>query len=136
MTGYIIAHNIVEANGKTVRENNQAIAHALPLGALVEITTDCPMGEFCTIYKGARLFVVRYDRDCDGTPLYALSFDRNILKAIESAREDIKNNRESQLHPLLTNSLGREEGKIMDGWDDNSLLLIDPAPMMFRQVTA
>jgi hypothetical protein len=136
MTGYVNVANIVEANGKTVRENNKAIPHALPIGALVEITTDCPIGEFGTIYNGVRLFVVKHDRDCDGTPLYSLSFDRNVLKAIENARADIKNNRDSSIHPLLTNSLGRDEGSITDGWDEGSLLLIDAAPLSRRMATA
>ena len=32
--------DIVEGNGRTIRQNNIARAHAIPLGAFVEI--DCP----------------------------------------------------------------------------------------------
>lgn len=125
MTGYINVANVVEANGRTVRENNQAVEHKLPIGALVEITTDCPIGEFGSIYKGVRLFVVSHERDCDGSPLYSLSFDRNIIAEIMNARRDIENNREPDMHPLLTNSLGRAEGSVSDGWGDESLSLVD-----------
>jgi len=50
--------------GKTYREENNEKIHNIPLGTLVEV------GE------GLRLFVVQHDRDCDGTPLYSLSFDK------------------------------------------------------------
>ena len=51
--------------GRSYREVNAANAHAIPIGALVEIET------------GARLFVVAHNRDCDQTPLYALAADPN-----------------------------------------------------------
>lgn len=54
--------------GKTYREENEAITHNIPLGTLVEVD--------CDDSKGLRLFVVAHERDCDGTPLYALSFDK------------------------------------------------------------
>lgn len=59
--------DIVEKNGKTVRENNMVLCHRIPIGAMVEV--DCrDVGE----WHGCRLFVVKHCRDCDGTPLYAL----------------------------------------------------------------
>lgn len=51
-------------SGKTYREENEAKQHNVPLGTLVEVE------------DGLRLFVVAHERDCDGTPLYALSFDK------------------------------------------------------------
>ena len=48
-------------NRKTIKENNMALNHSIPVGALVEIGS------------GARLFVRKHTRDCDGTPLYILS---------------------------------------------------------------
>lgn len=54
-------HNWVESNGKTIRENNLQRQHAIPVGTLVEASS------------GARLFVARHCRDCDGTPLYGLA---------------------------------------------------------------
>jgi hypothetical protein len=124
--------DIVEANGKTVRENNRVIPHALPIGALVEITTDCPIGEFGSVYKGVRLFVVSFARDCDGSPLYSLSFDRNAIKEIEGAQATFDDNRESKFHSLFAMSLGTAKGSISDGWGPESLLLIDPQPSASR----
>lgn len=55
--------------GKTFREENMEKTHNIPLGSLVEVILD---GE----RNGLRLFVVQHGRDCDGTPLYGLSFDK------------------------------------------------------------
>ena len=56
-----LLRNMVEANGKTIKQNNMARTHSVKIGALVELES------------GVRLFVVRHHRDCDGTPLYGLS---------------------------------------------------------------
>lgn len=69
----IIAHNLPSNEpGKTWKELNMEKQHKYPLGALVEIN----YGEA----KGARLFVVCHTRDCDGTPLYILSHERNAME--------------------------------------------------------
>ena len=51
--------------GETYREGNNALKHTFPIGSLVEIES------------GARLFVVSHSRDCDGTPLYSLCYDKD-----------------------------------------------------------
>jgi hypothetical protein len=61
--------------GKTYREENNAKNHNIPLGTLVEVDFDDSYLE--SPKKGLRLFVVGHDRDCDGTPLYSLSFDKS-----------------------------------------------------------
>lgn len=61
--------------GKTYREENNAKEHKIPLGSLVEVDFDDTYND--RPHKGLRLFVVKHDRDCDGTPLYSLSFDKN-----------------------------------------------------------
>ena len=61
--------------GKTYREENNERIHNIPLGSLVEIDFDDRYLE--SPKNGLRLFVVSHDRDCDGTPLYSLSFDKN-----------------------------------------------------------
>jgi len=61
--------------GKTYREENNAKSHNIPLGTLVEVDFDDSYLE--SPKKGLRLFVVGHDRDCDGTPLYSLSFNKN-----------------------------------------------------------
>jgi len=64
----VIVGDVVEANGKTVRQNNLAVVHDIPLGALVEVTC-----------SGLRLYVVAHSRDCDGSCLYDLSFDIDVI---------------------------------------------------------
>ena len=54
-----------QKTGKIFREENNALKHKIALKTLVETE------------NGLRLFVVSHDRDCDGTPLYSLSFDIN-----------------------------------------------------------
>jgi len=49
-----------DLNGRTYREINNSTPHTFSCGDLVGIST------------GARLFVTRLSRDCDGTPLYCL----------------------------------------------------------------
>ena len=59
--------------GKTYRQENNEKSHNIPLGTLVEVDFDDSYGE---PKRGLRLFVVAHERDCDGTPLYALSFNK------------------------------------------------------------
>jgi len=66
-----IADLINPETGKTYREENLAKSHKIPLGALVEI-----------VDTGARLFVVKHTRDCDGTPLYSLCADPDDMIVI------------------------------------------------------
>lgn len=47
--------------GRTYREINNARQHAFAVDDLVELDT------------GARLFIAKQARDCDGTPLYSLT---------------------------------------------------------------
>lgn len=65
--------DILEKNGKTIRENNLEIGHDVPLGTLVEVKRYLWYGEGACEKIHARLWVVSHDRDCDGTPLYSLS---------------------------------------------------------------
>lgn len=59
--------------GKTYREENEEKTHKIGLRTLVEVITD----EDESKYNGIRAFVVSHDRDCDGTPLYSISLDRD-----------------------------------------------------------
>jgi hypothetical protein len=61
-----------DPQGRSYREINNARAHAIPVGALVEISHD---PEYPSAMDGVRLFVVMQTRDCDGTPLYELCAD-------------------------------------------------------------
>jgi hypothetical protein len=62
-----------DPGGRTYREVNLARSHAIPIGTLVELA---PYPEDDR-WDGVRLYVVHHHRDCDGTPLYALAFDRH-----------------------------------------------------------
>ena len=66
-------HRIVEANGKTIRENNLETIHRIPIGSLVEVKFNSWFSDGACWKVHARLWVVHHSRDCDGTPLYTLS---------------------------------------------------------------
>ena len=59
--------------GKTYRQENNEKQHKIPLGSLVEVKGD----EYDSKVNGLRLWVVMHQRDCDGTPLYGLSFNKD-----------------------------------------------------------
>lgn len=76
MSELIIIHNLVDPEtGKTYRELNLERRHGIPIGSLVEFRRDeeYPKPDI----EGVRLFVVAHLRDCDGTPLYAMSACRS-----------------------------------------------------------
>jgi hypothetical protein len=56
-----LLRNMVEENGRTIKQNNMERKHAIPIDTLVELE------------NGVRMFVTKHTRDCDGTPLYALA---------------------------------------------------------------
>lgn len=68
--------DIVEGNGKTVRENNMTTPHRIPLGTLVEIVSG--NNPALQKYKGVRAYVCVRERDCDGEPLYGLTLNKNF----------------------------------------------------------
>lgn len=69
--------NIVEANGKTIRENNLTRQHKFRLGdvveTLVEIDHDLDRIAHVSLRGLCKLYVVSCHRDCDGSPLYTLT---------------------------------------------------------------
>jgi hypothetical protein len=67
-----MVNDIIEKNGKTIKENNLELIHNIPIESLVEIIEP----ELENFY-GTRLFVVKHTRDCDGTPLYTLCANKN-----------------------------------------------------------
>lgn len=69
--------DIVEGNGRTIRENNMAVGHNIPVGTLVEVKYDKWHGGGACSKVHARLFVLGHDRDCDGTPLYSLGYNQS-----------------------------------------------------------
>ncbi len=69
----ILFHDLKLKDGRTIREHNMELKHNIPIGALVEVKFDAWFGGGACWKVHARLWVVRHDRDCDGTPLYLLS---------------------------------------------------------------
>lgn len=73
--------DVVEKNGKTIRENNFEKKHNIELGTVVQVELNMYSGglpnelnrHFFEFKTTCRLYVVSHDRDCDGTPLYGLS---------------------------------------------------------------
>jgi len=73
--------DIVEENGRTIRENNNELQHNIPIGSLVEVQYDEWYGEGACQKVHARLYVVKHTRDCDGTPLYSLCKKKKMTTA-------------------------------------------------------
>jgi hypothetical protein len=95
--------DLVEENGKTVRENNSSKQHTIPLGTLVEVNCDY-IDE-----HGLRMFVGRYERDCDGTPLYGLTF---------KTQDDIELYKRAGVNPEVLNMV------FCSGFSEDSLIII------------
>jgi hypothetical protein len=72
MTQIINFSEIVESNGKTIRENNLTQKHKYPIGTLVEFEVN-HWEDPATLKGTARAFVCSHQRDCDGSPLYTMS---------------------------------------------------------------
>jgi len=65
--------DIVEENGKTIRENNRQRRHKYPIGTLVEFEVDEYHGGNAHIKGTVRAYVCYHNQDCDGSPLYDMS---------------------------------------------------------------
>ena len=111
--------DIVEANGKTIKENNTSLPHNIPIGTLVEVNIHYSKEH------GIRLFVCSHDRDCDGTPLYSLSFKKDVSKEIESLDEDLKKyERHTSDYAITHWALTNNKGSITGGFPEDSLIII------------
>ncbi len=63
--------------GKTFREKNNELTHEISIGTLVDVI---PWEGAKTALAGIRLRVTGHARDCDGTPLYSLGVDSELLR--------------------------------------------------------
>lgn len=126
MTYINIVSNIVEENGKTVHQNNMEKEHAVPIGTLVEITYENEYEEEDERVKGLRLFVVDHQRDCDGTPLYGLSFSLGAKKDLDSIERSIeKGSYSSQAeYNLLVMLKWQAGGKIMNSYSEDCFVVV------------
>lgn len=119
----MMVSDIVEANGLTVKENNLAKTHDVPLGTLVEITYESEYDEPQEKMKGLRLFVVNHSRDCDGTPLYDLSFKRDAHIEYQKYEQELKTLTGQEW--ALTNLLKwQAQGHITRHWGRESIKVV------------
>lgn len=123
-----IFHEIVEGNGKTVKENNLVEQHRIPLGSLVEIVAD---SEYPHDMDGCRLFVVEHARDFDGTPGYHLSFNYALIEELPHLEADT-----SQIGRIAH---GQARASMTGLWTDDSLRVIrnsSPSASSFHSLLA
>ena len=124
MTKITFVSETVEQNGKTIKQNNLEKKHNIELGTLVEITCDDSLHDEEDQHNGLRLFVVQHTRDCDGTPLYSLSFNKAAGRKFQSAK-DVEKQAEGSLWLALaswtTISL---QGSILHGFPEESLKVV------------
>jgi len=104
------AHDLVESNGKTARENNLEKIHTIPLKTFVEINCDYDTSHGC------RGYVVDHQRDCDGTPLYGIAFDPAIADELPDYRKGTSR--------IVRLGLMQLENQINKGWSEDSLIII------------
>jgi hypothetical protein len=99
--------DIVEENGKTIRENNMERKHNIPIDTLVEVRYDNWFDDGACEKVHARLWVVEQGRDCDGTPLYSLCEEK------------------SDVIPELQQYFGKFAVKIRHGFSEESLTVVE-----------
>ena len=118
--------DLVEENGKTVKENNLERVHNVPVGSLVEITYESEYEEPSERVKGLRLFVVKHSRDCDGSPLYALSHSLSAQDDYDKIEQDIAQHKygDEMEWRLLMMLKWQAMGKILNGYDEGSFTVI------------
>lgn len=124
--------DIVEDNGKTIEQNNlEQKKHDIPIGTLVEVKYDEWFGNGACQKVHARLFVVGHNRDCDGTPLYSLSPNKNdnfegaeIITDFDGKKWIIKEEIAKRILNKYVNGISREKltpievtEKIKQGYD-------------------
>lgn len=79
----IVADIVNPESGKTYREENAEVKHAIPIGTLVEFQIDEWFGDGACQKVHARMWVVEHSRDCDKTPLYVVSRWKDPAFAIQ-----------------------------------------------------
>lgn len=100
----------------------------IPIGTLVEITYKSDYEEENESKYGLRLFVVNHSRDCDGTPLYDMSFDQKAFKEFQETETKIKNRdfENSMDDALIRWMHQRSGGAILRHYGRESLKVVKP----------
>lgn len=128
----IAVGDIVMSNGKTWRQQNMEKVHNIPRGTLVEISygEDSYAKNDPESKEGLRLFVCGHTRDCDGSPLYDLSHNRNATDEFQELRKKIEEKSwletpdDPYAEGLIRWSYFRVGGQIISGMDESSLKII------------
>ena len=123
----MLVQNTIEENGLTVEQNNKKIPHKIPVGSLVEIVYNDEYDENNTF--GVRLFVVAHTRDCDGTPLYSLSFNKTAwdeMNKAETALAEEKKNPSGNhyTYSIISMSLNLTKGSITGGYSEDCIKIV------------
>lgn len=114
-----IVYEIPGPDGKTDKEINLLMQHNIPLGSLVEVGDDVPE------QAGCRLYVVQHNRDCDGTPLYSLSFDKEAGIKLKEHEKDQQNNQRTGIDKTVFElSKFKVLGSIESGYPEDCLKII------------
>ncbi|MDI6977294.1 hypothetical protein [Serratia sp. Se-RSBMAAmG] len=111
--------DIVESNGKTVKQNNMEQSHTIPLGSLVEI-----LGSENDDDTGLRLFVVHHGRDCDGTPLYGLSLKKDAKEEMDKRQKQVATLPDGQDYQIAKMFYYMAQGSILFNYSAGSLKVI------------
>jgi hypothetical protein len=114
--------DIIEPNGKTIRENNRELTHGIPVGTLVEVQYDVWHGDGACSKVHARLYVLAHNRDCDGTPVYTLGYDPEAY--VEYSKK--------QVNKFTVNALCGVKG----GFSESSLTVVPVTPELLKGVGA
>lgn len=121
MTQFVMLSDIVEQNGKTVKENNLSKQHLIPIGSLVELSNKDYPDE--APRDGLRLFVVHHSRDCDGTPLYDLSAKADAQQEYEKY-DELRSQSTGQEWAIYNLQYVMAMGAIMRHYSEESLTII------------
>ena len=126
MSNIIFVNDVVLEDGKTIKETNLQKQHSIALGSLVEIKSDdysdcSPVDQ----HSGLRLFITEHTRDCDGTPLYSLSFNKIAAQEFTEAKKALVNAEQGSLdHTVISWNVNYLKGSILTGFSEESLTVI------------
>jgi hypothetical protein len=121
---------MIEENGRTVRENNMERIHNIPVGTLVEVKFDNWHGDGACAKIHARMFVASCGRDCDGTPLYWLTHRKPPFYKF---RDLMSGDADAHPQPITVNEFTFMENMYYGregGFTESSLTVIDSNPLL------
>lgn len=108
--------DIPDEDGKTPRQKNREKVHNIPVGSFVESK------EF-----GFRLYVAKHVRDCDETPLYALSTDPEAgerMDMFEEKMEEYRRNGDERNYEITRSVFFMKKGALDGNYPEEDLEVI------------